>query len=91
MPKLSSRVEDWLQRPILQLSTSADEVQLLQTPASETMGTPVSQTTCAIQDWLCQIKHNPDVEEEDDFEIVDHSGSSQRGALHYSALLSVAE
>ena len=78
MPKLSSRVEDWLQRPMLQLSTSADE---LQTPAFETVGTPVSQTTCAIQDWLCQIKHNPDVEEEDDFEIVDHSGSSQRGRL----------
>lgn len=75
MPKLSSRVEDWLQRPILQFSATAEPPR---TPGSENAGTPVSQTTCAIQNWLSQIKHNPDVEEEDDFEIVDHSGSSQR-------------
>ena len=37
--------------------------------------TPVSQTTCAIQNWLSQIKHNPDVEDENDFEIVDHNMS----------------
>lgn len=75
MPKLSSRVEDWLQRPILQLTTAAGEAK---SPASETVGTPMSQTTCAIQNWLSEIKHNPDLEDDDDFEIVDHSGSSQR-------------
>ncbi|KAL8568863.1 hypothetical protein ACOMHN_009683 [Nucella lapillus] len=74
MPKLSSRVEDWLQRPILQLTTAAEA----KSPASEMVGTPMSQTTCAIQNWLSEIKHNPDVEDDDDFEIVDHSGSSQR-------------
>lgn len=81
MPKLSSRVEDWLQRPVLQLFTteSGDKGQLM-TPseANKTVDT-AKHSTCSIQNWLSQIKHNPDFEEEDDFEIVDHS--SQRGEV----------
>ncbi|XP_070187590.1 uncharacterized protein [Littorina saxatilis] len=77
MPKLSTRVEDWLLRPVLQLSTSNPEVQ---SPTSERAGTPASQTSCSIQHWLSQIKHNPDGEEDEDFEIVDHSGSSHRAS-----------
>lgn len=75
MPKLSTRVEDWLQRPMLHLSTSILEPHVVD--SGKVAVTPVTQK-CSIQSWLSQIKHNPDVEEEDDFEIVDHSSSSQR-------------
>ncbi|OWF50602.1 nuclear receptor coactivator 4-like [Mizuhopecten yessoensis] len=35
-----------------------------------------SSTTSSIDTWLLQIKQNPDMEEEDDFEIVDGSGAT---------------
>ena len=71
MPELSTRVEDWLQQPFVQLSASLADLKFV---GSETKGAPVVQTKCAIEDWLRQIKCNPDAED-DDFDFINYPAS----------------
>ncbi|XP_033736233.1 nuclear receptor coactivator 4-like isoform X2 [Pecten maximus] len=86
----STEVSDSCQQPIMSV-ISPDVLAISPsvsfcTASSTTSGscTPrgiptVSSTTSSIDTWLLQIKQNPDMEEEDDFEIVD--GSVVTGVL----------
>ncbi|CAL1528832.1 unnamed protein product [Lymnaea stagnalis] len=88
IPKLSNRVEDWLQKK-LPTPTYKSETEtvarplpairpstLTKTGDSPPVGLSRSSTpgsTCSLNNWLSIIKQHADLEEEHDFEIIDNS------------------
>ncbi|RUS91896.1 hypothetical protein EGW08_000298 [Elysia chlorotica] len=81
IPKLSTRVEDWLQHKASR--ACADECFRAARPSSlpqqvrSEPGTASSTpgSSCSLNNWLSLIKQHADLEEEHDFEITDNSVS----------------
>ncbi|KAH9520023.1 hypothetical protein Btru_071493 [Bulinus truncatus] len=89
IPKLSNRVEDWLQKKLpttsapdsitkpVQPSPAVRPCTLTRVGDVPTAGMSRSSTpgsSCSLNNWLNTIKQHVDQEEEHDFEIIDHSG-----------------
>lgn len=83
IPKLSTRVEDWLQKKVVPTppasegscraarpSTLPQRVRSEAGPAASTPG-----SSCSLNNWLSLIKQHADLEEEHDFEITDNTAS----------------
>uniref|UniRef100_A0A0B6Y7F5 Nuclear receptor coactivator 4 N-terminal domain-containing protein n=1 Tax=Arion vulgaris TaxID=1028688 RepID=A0A0B6Y7F5_9EUPU len=93
IPKLSNRVEDWLQKkvPISSYKTGAADTTAKQRPATRPSllakscdlpsvclsGTSTPGGSCSLNSWLSLIKRHADLEEEHDFEIFDNSCSQK--------------
>lgn len=85
-PPFSRKTVDWIstEQPVSASSLTTDRLALynsedtreasLGPPAKksrESLALPLVSSNASIQNWLHQIKQNPDVEDEEEFEIVD--------------------
>ncbi|XP_059141598.1 uncharacterized protein LOC131929424 [Physella acuta] len=84
IPKLSTRVEDWLQKKLPKAEPESNMKSLPATRPSTlnkagdapTVGLSCHSTpgsSCSLNNWLSSIKQHTDLEEEHDFEIIDNS------------------
>jgi hypothetical protein len=100
IPKLSNRVEDWLQKkvPSSGARTEVSEAAARHLPAirpsllaksgdmpsASVSGTSTPGSSCSLNNWLSLIKQHADLEEEHDFEIFDNSCAQKAAAVRSS-------
>ena len=96
IPKLSTRVEDWLQKKVPRpaeecAARAARPSSLPHRIRSETAltGSSTPGSSCSLNNWLSLIKQHADLEEEHDFEITDNT-ARQNGKSVYWLFISGA-